>query len=42
MINWIYTWYNPRVDGNAEVLAAQMGDLVLNGIMRGRKLRKKS
>ena len=34
MINWIYTWYNPRVDGNAEVLAEQMGDLVLNGITR--------
>jgi Transcriptional regulator len=42
MINWIYTWYNPRVDGNAEALAVQMGDLVLNGIMRGRKLRKKN
>jgi AcrR family transcriptional regulator len=40
MINWIYTWYNPRVDGNAEVLAGQMGDLVLNGIMLSRKLRK--
>ncbi len=32
MINWIYTWYNPRVDGNAEALAQQMGDIVLNGI----------
>ena len=42
IINWIYTWYNPRVDGNAEVLAEQMGDLVLNGIARGRKLRKKN
>jgi AcrR family transcriptional regulator len=42
MINWIYTWYNPRVDGNAEALAVQMGDLVLNGIMRGSKLRKKN
>jgi AcrR family transcriptional regulator len=42
MINWIYTWYNPRVDGNAEVLAEQMGDLVLNGIARGRKLRRKN
>jgi len=33
MINWIYTWYNPRVDGNAEALGKQMGDLVLNGIV---------
>jgi TetR/AcrR family transcriptional regulator, cholesterol catabolism regulator len=37
MINWIYTWYNPRVDGNAEDLARQMGDIVLNGITRGQK-----
>src|SRR3984957_14989363 len=32
MINWIYTWYNPRLDGNAETLAQRMGDIVLNGI----------
>ena len=42
MINWIYTWYNPRVDGNAEALAKQMADLILNGIMEGSKLRKKN
>ncbi len=42
MINWIYTWYNPRVDGNAEALAEQMGNIVLNGIVRGGKPRKKS
>jgi AcrR family transcriptional regulator len=41
MINWIYTWYNPRVDGNAEDLARQMGDIFLNGIARGEKLGKK-
>jgi len=41
MINWIYTWYNPRVDGNAEALAKQMADLILNG-MQGSKLRKKN
>jgi AcrR family transcriptional regulator len=41
MINWIYTWYNPRVDGNAEALAEQMGDIVLNGIVHGSKPRKK-
>ena len=28
MINWIYTWYNPRVDGNAETLAGQMSNIV--------------
>ena len=37
MINWIYTWYNPRVDGNAEALAEQMGDIVLGGIVHGGK-----
>jgi len=41
MINWIYTWYNPRVDGNAEALAERMANLVLNGIMHGSKPRKK-
>jgi AcrR family transcriptional regulator len=41
MINWIYTWYNPRVDGNAEALADQMGNIVLNGIVHGRKPRKR-
>lgn len=32
MINWIYTWYNPRLDGSAERLAAQMTQIFLNGI----------
>jgi AcrR family transcriptional regulator len=36
MINWIYTWYNPRIDGNAEALAERMGNIVLNGIVRGK------
>src|SRR3981081_4564578 len=42
MVNWIYTWYNPRVDGNAAALAAQMSDIFLNGIVRGSKPRKKN
>jgi AcrR family transcriptional regulator len=42
MINWIYTWYNPRVDGNAEALSKQMAELILNGIMQGRKPHKKN
>jgi TetR/AcrR family transcriptional regulator, cholesterol catabolism regulator len=32
MINWIYTWYNPRVDANAAGLAGEMGDMFLRGI----------
>src|SRR5271163_3524591 len=42
MINWIYTWYNPRVDGNAEALAEQMGNIVLGGIIHGGKPHRKS
>jgi len=32
MMNWIYTWYNPRVDADAEELARGMGDIFLCGI----------
>ncbi len=35
MINWIYTWYNPRVDGDAEELAQRMGDIFLSGVTSG-------
>jgi len=39
MINWIYTWYKPRVDGNADALAERMGNIVLDGIVRSIKPR---
>jgi AcrR family transcriptional regulator len=32
MMNWIYTWYQPRVDADAAQLARHMGDLFLHGI----------
>ena len=32
MMNWIYTWYKPRVDGGAPKLAQEMADLFLHGI----------
>jgi AcrR family transcriptional regulator len=35
MMNWIYTWYNPRVDGDAARLAGEMGDLFLRGVQGG-------
>src|SRR5262249_11144324 len=35
MMNWIYTWYNPHVDGDAEQLAQRMGDIFLQGVMNG-------
>jgi hypothetical protein len=37
MMNWIYTWYNPRVDGNAEAIARQMADTLLRGIDGAKK-----
>ena len=32
MINWIYTWYNPRVDGSAQELADQVTEIILHGV----------
>ena len=42
MMNWIYTWHNPRVDADADHLAGEMGDIFLRGVMTGRKSRKYS
>jgi len=42
MMNWIYTWYKPRVDADARQIAREMGDIFLCGIATSRaKLRKK-
>jgi AcrR family transcriptional regulator len=35
MMNWIYTWYKPRLDGGAEDLAQKMGDIFLRGVCYG-------
>ena len=32
MMNWLYTWYNPRVDGDASTMARQIGDVFLQGV----------
>ncbi len=32
MMNWIYTWHNPRTDADAGELARQMGDIFLHGV----------
>jgi TetR/AcrR family transcriptional regulator, cholesterol catabolism regulator len=37
MMNWIYTWYNPRVDGDARELSREMGDIFLQGISANRR-----
>ena len=44
MMNWIYTWHNPRVDADAAVIASEMGDLFLRGVMgqgKGRRVRQR-
>jgi TetR/AcrR family transcriptional regulator, cholesterol catabolism regulator len=40
MMNWIYTWHNPRVDADAASMAREMGDVFLRGVMAGGKARK--
>lgn len=32
MVNWLYTWYNAKVDGDASGLARQIGDIFLQGV----------
>jgi AcrR family transcriptional regulator len=42
MMNWIYTWYNRRIDADAGALAREMGDIFLQGIgARGKGAAKK-
>jgi AcrR family transcriptional regulator len=40
MMNWIYTWHNPRVDADAASMSREMGDVFLRGVMAGDKSRK--
>jgi AcrR family transcriptional regulator len=35
MMNWIYTWYSPRLDGDAAALAGQMSEIFLHGVLCG-------
>ncbi len=43
LINWIYTWHNPRVDASAEITARQMSDIFLRGVAaKPRRSRKSS
>jgi TetR/AcrR family transcriptional regulator, cholesterol catabolism regulator len=45
MVNWIYTWYKPKVDFDAHELAQEMGHIFLKGIGgrdAGRSSRNKS
>lgn len=36
MMNWIYTWHNPRVDADASAMAREMGDIFLRGVLGGK------
>lgn len=40
MMNWIYTWHNPRIDADAEAMAREMGDIFLHGVKPGGKFHK--
>ena len=40
MMNWIYTWHNPRVDADAASIAGEMGDVFLRGAMTGGRKRR--
>lgn len=40
MMNWIYTWHNPRVDADAENIAREMSDIFLRGVLPNGKGRK--
>jgi len=42
MINWIYTWHNPRVDADAHALAQELGDLFLRGVLNPGKPGRKN
>lgn len=39
MMNWIYTWHNPRVDADAASIAREMSDIFLRGVMAGGRKR---
>lgn len=41
MMNWIYTWYKPRLDGDAQTLAQQMSEIFLRGVCTDSKSAKK-
>jgi AcrR family transcriptional regulator len=41
MMNWIYTWHNPRTDADAQQLADEMSDIFLRGVTHGRTANRK-
>ena len=41
MMNWIYTWHNPRTDAGAATLAQEMGDIFLEGLLAQKSGRRR-
>ena len=41
-MNWLYTWYNPRVDPDAQPLAREISNIFLQGVRGGRTAGGKS
>jgi TetR/AcrR family transcriptional regulator, cholesterol catabolism regulator len=37
MMNWIYTWYRPRLDPGADAMAETIAGMFLHGVMNGQK-----
>ncbi|MBI3663408.1 MAG: TetR/AcrR family transcriptional regulator [Acidobacteria bacterium] len=37
MMNWIYTWYNPKVDPSPEAIADTMAGIFLEGVANGHR-----
>ena len=35
MMNWLHTWYNPKVDGAPAALAEEISDIFLRGVYAG-------
>src|SRR5215471_1499786 len=41
MMNWIYTWHNPRVDADASSIAREMAEIFLRGVLSVKGRREK-
>src|SRR6478752_265623 len=41
MIDWLYTWHNPRVDLDAGAMAGEMSSLFLRGVLNPAKTKRK-
>jgi TetR/AcrR family transcriptional regulator, cholesterol catabolism regulator len=42
MMNWFYTWHNPRIDANAKALAEEMSGIFLYGVLPREKNKRKT